>query len=185
MSDPTTLGELLAAQGERKLEKLRRGIAEEINRLGTELKIVDDALNRKRREKLVAAREKPVRADLVVTNETGVTSVIEVKKSAPNGSAATQFKGLSREDLLAYVVEIARPVSAPDVQRYLVSKGIVRNREAVRVSLTRLVRDGSLVRRNGLYSVPSQDRDGDKVEAGEPLSAGLQPRKSGEASPGE
>ncbi len=48
MADYDTLTELLIAQPERKLQKLRNGIVTEIERLGVELRLVDEALTRKR-----------------------------------------------------------------------------------------------------------------------------------------
>jgi hypothetical protein len=115
---PETVTSLLDSLPERKLVKLRAGIAQEIGRLTVELRMVDEALTRKH-----------------------------------SGIAGADEK-LTRTDLLAHVAATGRPVKPAEMQQILAAKGIVRTPEAVRVSLTRLVKDGKLVRtEDGLFAV--------------------------------
>lgn len=150
MPDTGTLSDLLAAQTERKLNKMRDGIVTEIERLRLELRFVEDAIGKKRRGKSEAAR-----------------AVLPGMAPSPRDRTG-QFDGLPRAELLAYVTEMGRPVKAPDVRRHLAEKGINRNLEAVRVALNRLQRSGVLIRdADGRYVVPSKNgtRHDSKPEA--------------------
>lgn len=141
-----TLGELLMGQSERKLQKMRDGITTEINRLGIELKFVDDALAKK--------RSRSGRSDAQVRPANGGRPV----------------DGLPRSQLLQYVVEVGHPVTVADMRAVLAGKGIVRRAEAIRNSLVRLETDGKLVRTPDRKFAVALRGDGAKVEAEHPLS---------------
>jgi len=65
------------------------------------------------------------------------------------------------------------PVKAPEVQKYLTTRGINRKVEAVRVALTRLARDGELRRLpDGSFVVPSTNGHATRPEAEAPLPVG-------------
>lgn len=133
-----TVMELLASQPERKLRRMHDGILAEIDRLQTELRQVDEALTLKRsRLGHGGAAASPVAAD---KNHTG------------------RFEGLPREELLAHVARVGRPVSAPEMRGILEAKGIVRRTEAVRTGLARLVQRHELIRtEDGKFAVPDQN----------------------------
>jgi hypothetical protein len=160
MADSLTLTDLLMSQTERKLTRMREAIVAERDRLGTELKLVDEALARKQ-------RGKQPRTD-------------EQRKPKPsNGGAAKspadgRFEGLSRDALYEYVAEYGQPVKAPEMRDYLATKGIVRNVEAVRVALVRLTRDKRLTRYpDGRFAVPNGN--GASPHSGRPASSGELP----------
>jgi hypothetical protein len=159
--EPTTLSDLLAAQGERKLRKMREGITRELERLRIELELVDTALMRKISAKQNAATPSR-RADVV--SPTG-SVVFEARATVPVRGSNGGFTGLSREELFDFVVERGGTVTAPEMQAFLAKKGIEKNVEAVRVGLTRLAKDGRLIREQGRFAVAN----GAKVEAGDPL----------------
>jgi hypothetical protein len=149
-----TVTELLVSQTERKLQKLRDSIVAEIQRLGLELKLVDEALNRKRsraRDAVPVARTPQVKSG--------------------KGHA---HDGLPRSELLVYVTEMKRPVKPSQVRDHLATKGIVRRVEAVRNGLIRLERDGTLTRLpDGRFAVPSKNGDGLEVKTDSPGAGSL------------
>jgi hypothetical protein len=158
MADFATLSEMLAAQSERKLQKLREGITAEITRLGAELRIVDDALARKQRREKTPA---PIREQ----TPTVILAESVQRRRGSNGKA-----GLARTELLGYILAVDKPVTTAEVQTILAGKGIIRTVEAVRVAMSRLEGDGSLVRLpDGRFAAPSRDGGGDEVESGDPL----------------
>jgi hypothetical protein len=171
MADYTTISEMLAGMPERKLHKMRGSIVTEINRLGIELRMVDDAIAKKTRGKA----EKRAAVDRGTASETNGRT-----------ESSGQFEGLPRRDVLAHVVEMKRPSVRPqDVQQHLAAKGIVRTVEAIRVALTRLAADGALVRTADKgFAVPSGNGDGPQNDPAYPLfrDRGGEP---GEATPGE
>lgn len=138
--------------------RLRTSILNEIQRLGLELKFVDEALNRKRAQagdttarRRIAGRMNPV------TTET----------------RGGQGKGLPRQDLLAYVAEIGHPVKPAEVRDFLATKGVERNVESVRTGLIRLYKDGELIRTEDLrYAVPVGNGNGATSQAEAPQPAG-------------
>jgi hypothetical protein len=142
MAEANTLSGLLKAQPMGRLVKLRKGIVAEIDKLNDELRHVDAAMESKRSE-MVAPQERTA-------------------KKRTNG-------GLPRSELLKHVADIGRPVKPPEMRDALAAKGIDRTVEAVRISLARLQRDGSLVRdADGSFAVPRSNGNGNgaKVEAG-------------------
>lgn len=163
MAEYSTLSGMLAAQGERKLVKLREGIVEEIDRLRIELKIVDDALGRKRRDK---------------------TTVENSDRSSRQTSGSNAGEGLPRTVLMAHIRDIGqREVTPSDVQAYLTLRGVDRSIEAIRTAMGRLARDGALERENGHFVVLPSD-DGERVGPGGPLW-GTEPDMEGVATPDE
>lgn len=163
MAEQLTVSDLLAAQTERKLTKMRDGIISEMDRLRTELRFVDDALSKKRKPREAAPVDRPA----------------ESRKEQPKPrrvSQSGQFEGLPRDELLRYVKEYGQPVSAPEMREYLTTKGIVRKTEAVRIALARLVRDGRLTRiETGKFAVPSTNGNGASPKAERPASSGELP----------
>jgi hypothetical protein len=155
MAETGTLSDLLAAQSERKLIKMRDGIVSEMERLRLELRLVEGAISKKRKP----SEETPVRQAGPVR-----LSASPVPRSERNG----RFEGLPSDELLAYVMEIGQPVRAPEVREYLLSKGIVRKLEAVRVALHRLEEKKKLVR----------DFEGRYI----PVPAGQQELREGDAT---
>jgi hypothetical protein len=143
MPDFDSVTELLIAQNERKLHKLRAGIVAEINRLGGELKLVDDALAKKRSRSSAAA----------------------TRSSPAEGSNGASREGLPRTELFEYVTEMGKPAKAAQVRDFLLAKGIVRRVEAVRNGLVRLERDGALIRTpDGEFAVAPEWRGGAESE---------------------
>lgn len=170
VADYSTLSELLAAQSEKKLIKLRGSILTEINRLGLELRLVEDALNRKGRSRVAQA---------AAGISSGKSTVAVKTAAAPTNG------GLARDDLLGYVREIGHPTTPTEVRDVLAAKGIVRRIEAIRVALSRLQKAGGLVRdEEGKYAVPSSNGDGEKVGSGGSLWD-TQPDMEGVATPDE
>lgn len=169
VADYSTLSELLAAQSEKKLIKLKVSILSEIQRLGLELRLVEDALNRKGRNRVASA----------------VAAIGNDRPALKTPNAAATNGGLSRADLLGYVREIGHPTTPAEVRDFLASKGIVRRIEAIRVALSRLLKAGALVRtEEGKYAVPSSNGDGAKVGSGGSLWD-TQPDMEGVATPDE
>jgi hypothetical protein len=149
------LTDLLLTQSEAKLQRLRTGILSEIERLGLELRVVDEVLTRKRGAKATVAAPKP---------------------SHTNGRA----NELSRGELYAFVVEFGKPAKPTPLAQFISTKGVPRRPEAVRNGLMRLVKDKKLVRlRDGSYAVPGKNGDGAKSEAGSPEGAGASFEASG------
>jgi hypothetical protein len=146
MADFNTVTELLISQTDRKLNNLRGSIVSEITRLQGELRLVEEALRRKRARSV---------------HDTGA----HVSNVTTNGSGTTSFEGLPSHDLLAYVREVDKPVSASEMREVLEAKGITRTTEAVRTALTRLRKRGLLVRASdGRFAVPTTNTDGTEVE---------------------
>jgi hypothetical protein len=140
MPEFDTISQMLEAQGERKLQKLRTGIMERIDLLAAELKMVDAAIARKQRAKAATAE--------------GTTK---------NGGKASD--GLPRAELLRYVREVGHPVKAAEMKDVLAKKGIIRRTEAVRNGLVRLERDGELARtKDGRFGVAGTSGDGGETE---------------------
>lgn len=165
MADSDTVTELLIAQTERRLNRLREGIASEINRLGTELKLVDEALVRKK----FRVRDEAPRPGAAAGNSGA-------------GKGGKRFEGLPRSEVLTVVAAMGRPVRAAEVRDELMTKGVVRRAEAIRNALIRLERDGSLFRTaEGLFAVRSQNGDSVEVEAEAPVTRELGRRGSGNA----
>ncbi|MHB8651341.1 MAG: hypothetical protein ACYDBR_14390 [Gaiellaceae bacterium] len=172
MADPTTVSELLATVSERKLAKMRGGVVEQIERLGLELRLIDDALSKKRPQR--------------VREDDGSVAIQRVAKRNGARVAGGQFEGLSRLDLLGYVSEMKRPVRPPEVRDFLVTKGIVRTSEAIRVALLRLHKSGMLDRlQDGTFVVPETNGNGARVEAGHPLFRETDLGTPGVATPDE
>src|SRR5436190_8304845 len=99
MARGTTIRGLLEAQSDRKLHSMLEAIKQEIQRLALKQRMIQDVLtDRAQREaaKPVANRER----------------------------ARGQFNGLSRDDLLAHIAEVGRPVKPAEMQEILASKGI-------------------------------------------------------------
>jgi hypothetical protein len=88
--------------------------------------MVDEALARKRRLNLTPRPN-------------------EEAGGSENGKSS-RFEGLKRDDLFRYIAEVDKPVKPAEMQQVLAEKGIQRTTEAVRNSMTRLVRDGKLIR---------------------------------------
>jgi hypothetical protein len=129
----------------------------EIQRLGLELKFVDEALNRKRAQKgdETARRKVAGRMNPVTTETRG------------------QGKGLPRQDLLALVAAVGHPVKPGELREILASKGIERNVESIRTALKRLLADGELNRTEGLrYYVPGSNGNGSSSPVEAPLPLG-------------
>jgi hypothetical protein len=142
MADRDSVTDLLMAQSERKLQRMRAGILAEIERLGVELKMVDEALRRRDRSRPNGGDDKPATSRRI-------------------------SKQLTRKQLHGYVVEVGHPVRAPEMREVLASKGIVRSTESIRNHLMRLVGDGALTKQpDGTFAVPSSNGGGAKVEAG-------------------
>lgn len=154
MPDYTTLMDMLLAMSEPKLRRLRDGTRDEIQRLGTELRFLEDALTRKQGAK--ARAEVPVHTQA-------------------NGRAGH----LPRSDLFAYVVEYGKPVKTQPMTAFLSTKGIVRSPQAVRNGLVRLEKDGKLVMTDDGYVVAKKQGGGSKSEAGSPEGAGASFEASG------
>jgi hypothetical protein len=147
MTDDTVTG-LLAAQTERKLEKMRQAIVSEQHRLNLELRLVDEALERKR-ARSAEGRSSPKRN-------------------------VRQSDGLARGELLVHVANMNRHiVKAAEVKSYLATQGIERSVQAVRNGLVRLAGDGALTQTPEGFAVPSANGGGSKSETEKPAGTGL------------
>jgi len=158
MSAPGTLTDLLISQTERKLTTMRNGIRDEIDRLSIELRLVEDAIERKRQRN--DARPKPV----------------------PTPGEVGRFDGLPREALLTYVEMMNHPsVSPAEVRQYLIDGfGIERSVEAIRNGLVRLQGDGSLIRLpDKRFALPENRNGGAEIEAEPPDATGIRFESSG------
>jgi hypothetical protein len=145
MPDHSSVSDLLLAQTERKLVRMRAGILNEIDRLRIELKMVDEAIGKKKPR----------------------TAKAEPATSAPaqttNGGKPAD--GLSRAELLLHVSEVGHPVKAAEMRDVLATKGIFRRVEAVRNGLVRLEGDGKLVRDSeGRFGVAGTGGGGGETE---------------------
>jgi hypothetical protein len=140
MSDTDSLTDLLLAQSERKLDKMRDNIEAQIRTLQVQLGIVEDALNRKRSKK----RSEPNR---------------------DNGHGVEGRKGFPRASLLAHVQTFDSPFRPAEARDLLKREGIELRVEAVRNGLVRLERDGSLERlEDGRYVVVSHHHRREEIE---------------------
>lgn len=154
MAEQLTVSDLLAAQPERKLYRMRSGIIAAMEMLQVELRQVDDAIERKR-----AGRERVDPAQ----------PVVEPSAVATRSNGDGRFEGLSRDELFAYVVEFGAPVKVTEMRKFLATKGIERTTEAVRVGLNRLHKAGRLVRiPDGRFVVPSTSGNGAHPETEPP-----------------
>lgn len=155
MADHSTLTELLLAQSEKKLHKLRTGVMAEINRLGIELRLIEDAIAKKTKAKT---------QDTAQAGRRG-----ENGRSAERAQTGT-FKGLSRGDLLEHMRAVRRPVKPAEMQPILAEKGIAKNVEALRTAMHRLAKDGKLRRLDdGRFEPTGSSNGAEGAEAGDPL----------------
>jgi hypothetical protein len=135
-----TVTSFLASQPEEDLIEMRDGIRGEIERLETELSLVDEALSRKPRRGSRSAGTRP--------------------------KARKESTGLPRAELFNVVASFRRPVTAPEVRDALAGQGIEMRTEAVRTGMLRLVDKDKKLERvgEGRYAV----REGNGTEP--PLS---------------
>jgi hypothetical protein len=168
MAEQITVSDLLAAQTERKLTRMREGIIGEMDRLRTELKLVDEALSRKRKPREDASQPRPQ------------SEVIAARVSRDG-----RFDGLPRDELLALVAEFGSPVKPAEMREFLMGKGIVRKTEAVRVAMNRLVQAGRLTRSaEGRFAVPNSNGNGAHSETEPPLVQAVDLSVSGDQGDG-